>query len=116
MPQPTSNDHEKFQKLMDQVVADDEGHVYLPEMWNGSQTFRSYIMYWWWKYGSAPGQLRKSCTEENCVVHYEERGHVLTKDEVQEIKDAPDYWGLTTDLAKKYGVSKARISQIRKSR
>lgn len=87
-----------------------------PEYFNGSRSFRAYQLYWRVKYGYWPGTLKKTCSTDKCLVHYEEKGHVLTPQDVQEIKDAPDSWGINTQLAKKYGVSNARITQIRGKR
>lgn len=114
MKMPNETDLQRFTTIMENLVDDRNGCITMPETFNGSQTFRSYQMYWYFNYGSWPGRLKKSCNKDRCVVHYREQGHTLTPEAVEEILEAKEYWGVTTALADKFGVSKARISQIRK--
>jgi hypothetical protein len=112
---PTQNDKDRFAGILSRLRDNENGCIVMAQNFNGEEgSFRSYQMYWLHNYGAWPGRLKATCTKPGCVTHYEEKGHVLTPGEVEEIKEAKDYWGVNTDLATKFGVSKARISQIRK--
>ena len=111
---PTENDRLRFAEHVSRLRLNADGCMRMAPNFKGSEgSFRSYQMYWLHINDTWPGRLKQTCTTEGCVVHYSEQGHVLTPGEVEAIKTAKDYWGLTTELAAKYKVSKARISQIR---
>jgi len=117
MNTPNDADLTRFETMLKNFHDDEDGHLVMPATFNGSQTFRMQHLYWFYTYGSWPGgTLKKGCTVAGCVSHYIEKGHILTKEDMEQIRDAKDYWGLNTALANKYGVSKARISQIRGTR
>jgi hypothetical protein len=112
----SEEDLNKFKARLAQLRKDEDGHLLMAPNFQADKSYRSYQMYFLAQHGRWPGVLKKTCNKEGCVVHYKEQGHVLTPDDVKEIKDAPEYWGVVTALAEKFGVSKARITQIRKGK
>ena len=107
---------ERFKALLGQLREDADGHLLMPPNFQDDKSYRSYQLYFLTVHGRWPGVLKKKCDKDGCVVHYIEQGHVLTPDDIEEIRRAPEYWGVVTALADKFGVSKARITQIRKSK
>lgn len=117
MENPTTADLAKFMEYASHLRPLENGCMRMAPTFIGvERRFRAYKMYWYSQKGFWPGNLKKTCDTDGCVTHYEEKGHILTAEQVEEIRWAEEYWGASTDLAKKYGVSKARISQIRSTR
>lgn len=108
-------DKRAFEARLSMARESPSGCLLMAPNFHGTRTYRAYKFYWYVMHGVWPGSLKKTCDVDNCVKHYKEQGFVLTPADVEAIKEAPAYHGVVTALAEKYGVSKARISKIRKT-